>query len=455
VDAWLKGKRVTVAGLGETAVALARLLLRADAVPFVSESGEAEGSEEQVAALEALGVPYELGGHTPARFEGADLCVPSPGVPPSIAPLQAAVARGIPVWGELEVAWRCCGAPVLAVTGTNGKTTTTELLHAMARAGGFDAALAGNNRTPFSEAVLGEPAAECIVLEVSSYQLETARTFRPRAAAVLNLTPDHLGRHRTMEEYARVKGRIFMNQCAGDTAVVNEDDPFTRAMAVPEGVRRVGFSMGTRPRNGLWVDGGVIRDGDEAVADVADVPIPGAHNLQNMLAALALARAAGFPAESVMEALRAFPGVEHRIERVTELDGAQWFNDSKSTNVDSLKVALESFDRPVVLIAGGRGKGTGYGALRELVRARVKTLVVLGEDAPRIEADLRDAAPVARAVDMADAVNRARAAAAPGDVVLLSPGCASFDMYRNFEERGRDFKRCVRELSGMREGASS
>lgn len=455
MDAWLKGKRVTIAGLGETAAALARLLLRAGAEPFVSESGGPEGREELISSLEAIGVPFELGGHTHAAFERADLCVPSPGVPPSIVPLRAAAARGIPVLGELEVAWRCCPARVLAVTGTNGKTTTTELLHAMARACGVDALLAGNNKVPFSAAVLREPAAECIVLEVSSYQLETARTFRPGAAAVLNLTPDHLGRHRTLEEYAGVKARILANQAAGDTAVLNEDDPFTHAMPVPDGVRRVGFSMRTRPRDGFWVDGTVIREGGEAVTSVDKVPIPGAHNLRNVLAALAMARAAGFPREPVLQALRAFPGVEHRIERVAAIDGAEWFNDSKSTNVDSLKVALESFERPVVLIAGGRGKGTGYAALRELVRARVKALVVLGEDAPLLEADLRGAAPVTRADGMADAVARARAAAAPGDVVLLSPGCASFDMYGNFEERGRDFKQCVNALAAKREGAPS
>jgi len=464
----LRGKNVVLAGMGRSAVGAAKLLLARGARPFVSDSNDGPSLDAHRTALDALGVAYECGGHTLRRFEEADLVVLSPGVPPAIAPVAQARARGVPVLGELELAWRFCQSRVLAVTGTNGKTTATELLRAMIAACGRSVALAGNNNTPLSLAVLENPPPEFIVLEVSSYQLENVETFHPWVAAVLNLTPDHLGRHGTMEEYAAMKARIFAPQTRGDAAVVNWDDPRTAAMPVPGGVRRMAFSLTDRIKDGCWADGAIIRHGDEAVAALADNPLPskmgtdtsrsktrslvsvpilpGRHNLANVLAALTMMRAGGFDWEGVLAGLRQFRGVEHRIEHVVTCDGVDYYNDSKSTNVDSLRVALESFDRPVVLIAGGRGKGADYRVLRPLMRRMVKHMVTLGEDAPLLEAAFGDLAPAERAESMVAAVTRARAAASPGDVVLLSPGCASFDMYANFEERGRDFKQCVRTL---------
>lgn len=450
----LRGKNVVLAGMGRSAVGAAKLLLARGARPFVSDSNEGSYLDAHRAALDALGVAYECGGHTLRRFEEADLVVLSPGVPPAIAPVARARARGVPVLGELELAWRFCQSRVLAVTGTNGKTTTTELLRAMIAACGRSVALAGNNDMPLSSAVLENPPLEFIVLEISSYQLESVETFHPWIAAVLNLTPDHLGRHGTMEEYAAVKARIFARQTRGDAAVVNRDDPRTVTMPVPEGARRMAFSLTARIEDGCWVDGTVIRHGDKAVAAIADNPLPGRHNLANVLAALTMMHAAGFDWEGVLTGLRLFSGVEHRIEHVAACDGVDYYNDSKSTNVDSLRVALESFDRPVVLIAGGRGKGADYRVLRPLMRRVVKHIVTLGEDAPLLEAAFGDLAPAQRAESMAAAVAHARAAASPGDVVLLSPGCASFDMYSNFEERGRDFKQCVRTLLAATREAS-
>lgn len=441
----LRGAKVTLVGLGETTFALARLLEARGARPFVTESGP--GKETLRAALESAGVPYEVGGHTPAAFNGAAIVVPSPGVAPDIAPIEAARTQGASVLGEMEIAVRFCRSKVLAVTGTNGKTTTTELLKEMVSACGRSVLLAGNNALPFSAAVMQEPAPEFIVLEVSSYQLETATTFHPWIGCVLNLTPDHLGRHKTMEGYAAVKARLFACQGAGSSAVVNEDDLWTAKMPVPAGARRLGFSQVRRPAAGLWCDGTRILDGDETVASAADVPLPGRHNLENALAALTMMRAGGFPWEQTLDALRGFRGVEHRIEHVLCLDGVDYYNDSKSTNVDSLKVALESFSQPLVLIAGGRGKGTGYESLRGLVGEHVKALVTLGEDAPRLEADLAGLVPTERAADMGDAVALAQRRASAGDAVLLSPACASFDMYTNFEERGRHFKACVQALA--------
>ena len=442
----LQGKQVVIAGLGRSAVGAAKLLLRQGARPFVSEAGEAPPAEF-AEALDALGVPCETGGHTTARFQEAALVVLSPGVPPSIAPAQAARRAGIPVLGELELAWRHCSAPVLAVTGTNGKTTTTELVRAMLAACGHRVALAGNNALPFSEAVLAEEPPDYFVLEVSSYQLESADAFRPWIGAVLNLTPDHLGRHGTMEEYAAVKARMFQQQGLGDAAVLNEDDPLVSAMPVPAETRRVGFSLENWMLDGVWIQRQHIKAGDEVVAGLADVPLPGRHNMQNVLAALAMMHAGRFPWEPVLEGLRGFRGVEHRIELVAEAEGVAWFNDSKSTNIDSLRVALESFSVPLVLIAGGQGKGNGYESLRGLVEARVRRLIVLGEDAPRLRRDLAGCAEISGAADMADAVAQAHATARSGEVVLLSPGCASFDMYRNFEARGRDFKTRVRAIT--------
>lgn len=443
----LREKRVTLVGMGRTSLALAKLLLRERARPFVTERDDTPRLDPLRAELDRIGVPYECGGHSERAFMNADMIVPSPGVSPALPPILAARDRGTMVTGEMEVAFAFCRSCILAVTGTNGKTTTTELLQAILRACGHGVVLAGNNDTPFSQAVCIKPAPQYIVLEVSSYQLEMAQTFRPWVAAVLNVTPDHLERHGTMEDYARVKACIFANQRLGDIAVLNADDPWTCRMPVPHsGVWQ--FSLEKRCERGLWLDRDVIRDGTEEVAQASDTLLPGKHNLQNVLAALTMVRAGGFHWDHVLAGLRSFPGVEHRIERVAEINGVAFYNDSKSTNVASLKVALESFSRPVILLAGGRGKGADYGVLRELIGRCVKRLVTLGEDAARLEAAFADVVPTTRADDMEDAVRQAAAIAASGDVVLLSPACASFDMFDNFEHRGRVFKDCVHRIAG-------
>jgi UDP-N-acetylmuramoylalanine--D-glutamate ligase len=443
----VRGKKVAVVGMGRSAVAASRLLLREGAHPFVSDCKQDDSLSAYCHSIEALGVPYEVGGHTPAAFEGADLAVVSPGVPPSIPPLEELRKAGGAVTGELELAWHFCRSKALAVTGTNGKTTVTELLHAMIQSCGHTVALAGNNDTPLSETVLLDTPPEYVVLELSSYQLETVDSFHPWIAAVLNVTPDHLGRHQTMENYAATKSRIFARQTWGDATVLNLDDPYTAQMFPPEAVRRIGFSLSEWTVDGFWQNGKYILAGDQAVAALTDNPLPGRHNLANVLASLAMMHAGGFEWGSVLAGLRAFRGVEHRIEHVAELGGVAYYNDSKSTNIDSLRVALESFEQPLVLIAGGRGKGSSYAALREVVKERVKLLVTLGEDAPLLEEAFGDLTPYQRASSMAEAVALARGGAAPGDVVLLSPGCASFDLYRNFEERGRHFKTCVLALA--------
>jgi UDP-N-acetylmuramoylalanine--D-glutamate ligase len=465
----LSGKRVAIVGMGQTAVALAEFVLAKGGVPFVSEQREASRVEHAAAALRDLGVEYECGGHSVEALSSADLLVPSPGVDPGLeqeggrahggmaaardadrSPIARARDRGVPVVSELEVVFPYCRSTVLAVTGTNGKTTTTELLAALVRTAGKTVALAGNNAVPFSAAALRAPAPEYVVREVSSYQLDLVRTFRPRVGAVLNLSPDHLARHKTMGSYRGAKNRMFLQQQRGDVAVVNADDPSVRDMVVPEGVQRHSFSLLRAQRAGLWLDGDVIRQGKKGVAARQDIPLPGDHNVANALAALIMARAAGLDWAATLEGLRGFRGVEHRIEHVAAVDDVEFINDSKATNIDSLRVSLESFDRPVVLIAGGQGKGSDYGVLRPLIQAKVKAVVTLGEDAPKIEAAFGDVVVTERAGAMDDAVTRAAALAAPGEIVLLSPACASFDMYDNFEHRGRVFKACVGQLAARR-----
>jgi UDP-N-acetylmuramoylalanine--D-glutamate ligase len=437
------GCRATVVGVGRSGAAAARLLRHLGAVPLVTDGGSSAGIESLAEGLRAEGIATETGGHSEGAFAGADLIVLSPGVPPGIAPVKAARERGVPVISELELAWPHAQAPVHAVTGTNGKTTTTELLAYLLRASGIETCLSGNNDLPLSEAVL-LPRPAAFVVEVSSYQLESVETFAPQSAAMLNLTPDHFGRHIDMKEYGRVKGRIFERMGPGATAVVNADDSWSVGMAVPSGVSRVLFGLEHAADWGL--SEGMITCGGVHLLEATELQLPGRHNLYNALAALALAEAAGVSPRDAAEHACGFRGVEHRIEFVAEIGGVRFYNDSKSTNVDSLRVALESFTVPIVLIAGGRGKGSPYEALLPVVGRQVKAAVLIGEDAPALETAWGGSVRTARAESMAAAVSAAAELAGPGEVVLLSPGCASFDWYGNFEERGRDFKACVQGL---------
>jgi UDP-N-acetylmuramoylalanine--D-glutamate ligase len=443
VNVDLNGKKVTVVGMGRTALSLVKLLLREGAEPFVTDSADEATLARSCAELDLLGVRYECGRHTERAFSKADLIVPSPGVSPRLDLIERARRGGAQVSCELEIAYPFCRSRILAVTGTNGKTTTTQLLHALVDSCGHSAILAGNNDLPFSTAVQADPPPAYFVLEVSSYQCELIRTFRPWIAAVLNVTPDHLSRHGTIEAYAEAKARLFANQTERETAVLNLDDPYVAAMAPDVKSTVWSFSLSRPIERGLWVRNGAICLGKLHVADVADTSLPGRHNLQNVLAALTMMYAGGFDWDLVLDGLRRFRGVEHRIEHVADSNGVAYYNDSKSTNIDSLRVALESFSRPIVLIAGGRGKGSDYRVLRELVRARVSSLVTIGEDAALLEQAFGDLVNVHRAGSMQEAVAVAAALARRGDVVLLSPACASFDMFQNFEHRGRVFKECV------------
>tara|TARA_R110001592_G_scaffold73235_6_gene223690 strand:- start:375 stop:1745 length:1371 start_codon:yes stop_codon:yes gene_type:complete len=441
-DTW-KDLPVTLVGMGRSAVGAAKLLQHHGAAPFVTELSDVEALIPWRAELEASGIPFEVGGHTARAWATPSLVVMSPGVPVSIAPVVSLRERDVEVIGELELAFRFATAPILAVTGTNGKTTVTELLKHLIQACGHSVLLAGNNHTSFSAAVLDSVTPDYYVLEVSSYQLESVCTFRPWIGAILNVTPDHLGRHGTMENYGASKARIFGNDGASaQVAVLNADDSRVWSMETPRDTSRVGFSITSPVKNGLYSDGHDLWvDGDP----VGELPgaLPGAHNRSNMLAALSMMHAGGFDLACCVKALPDFPGVEHRLEAVGDYGDRTWINDSKSTNVDSLRVALESFDVPVTLIAGGQGKGSSYEALVPLVAHHVSHLVAYGAEGPVLVAAFKDVVATTVVPDMEAAVQSAHVVSDDGGTILLSPGCASFDLYTNFEARGAHFKALV------------
>lgn len=454
--AWLRtlaGRPVAVVGLARSGVAAARLLhavgarvLAADLKPLAALGAEAQG-------LAALGVTLLTGGAHAEALAAVDLVVVSPGVPLDSPQLRAARAAGVPLIGELELGWRAAEADTIAITGTNGKTTTTALVGALLRAHAARPVLvAGNIGTPLTAHALDVPADGILVCEVSSFQLETIDAFGPRVAAVLNVTPDHLDRHGTFEAYLEAKARIFLNQTEADCAVLNADDASAPVLARRTRARVVWFSRRGARVPGVFVDAGWIAaalDGRvERLCPLAEFPLRGAHNVENALAATACALWAGLAPEAIRRGLAGFRGVPHRLERVRELDGVVYYNDSKGTNVASTVRALESFTERVVLIAGGVGKGQDFAPLGAAARGRVAHAVVIGRDGPAVAEALAAAGvPVTRAPSLEAAVEAARAAARPGDVVLLSPACASFDMFENFEHRGDVFRALVLGLA--------
>ena len=440
-----RGLPVLVIGLARTGVAVARFLAARGARVRAVDRRSASELGDAVADL-GPGVELALGADDPAVLDGMALVVPSPGVPADGRLLATAVARGIPIVSEIELAARHLDVPLLAVTGTNGKSTTTTLLGAMLRAGGRRTFVGGNLGTPLVTAVgAGDEAA---VVEVSSFQLEWVERFRPTVGIFLNLTDDHLDRYADLDGYGRAKLRMFERQDAGDTAVLNGGDPWLRRHAGAFRARTLWFGAGEGVA--IRADEAAIRlrlGGTEEVYPLARVALVGAHNRENMMAAIAAARAFGIPQDRVQAALEAFRGLEHRLELVRERQGVRWVNDSKGTNAGAVIKSLESFPGNVILLAGGIEKGGDYGVLRDPVARRVKRLVLFGAAREMLARTLADAAPVAIVDSLAEAVAAAAACAVAGDVVLLSPGCASFDMFRDYADRGRQFKALVQELS--------
>ena len=457
----LSGRKVTVVGLARSGLAAARLCLHEGALVTVTDRRPAEALSQ---ALEQLGegVRRTLGGHDAADFEGADLVVVSPGVPRGLPELLAARGRGVPVWAEVELGWRFlpAGTPVVAITGTNGKSTTTALAGALLAAH-RPTFTGGNLGRPLCEHVESGAGAAAVVLELSSFQLEGAERFRAQVGAVLNLTPDHLDRHGGLDGYALAKGRLFATQQPADAAVANAGDD--RALALAGASRGARFTFGfgpAAPDAARSPDGEPGPSGAPISFERAGAPresyllrnpaLRGRHNRENAMAAIVCARLAGASPHSVQAGLDGFPGLPHRLERVAMGRGVEWVNDSKATNVDSTKVGLLAFPagRPrVVLIMGGRGKGAPYAPLAPLFAGRVKALLTIGEDAPAVEQELGALVPTESCQTLAGAAGRAADLSGPGDVVLLSPACASYDQFRNYEERGDAFRRLAAELS--------
>jgi UDP-N-acetylmuramoylalanine--D-glutamate ligase len=445
----LKGTKIAVIGLGRSGLAACRFCIgRGAQVLGVDDMPPDRFDGARASELEGLGVELHLGEQPAERLRAMDLLVVSPGIPPSAA-VDAAEAADVPVVAEVELASWFLEAPILAITGTNGKSTVTALIGEIMKATGRPTFVGGNFGIPLIEAIgtdAGGPDG-ALVVELSSFQLERTQRFRPRVAVLLNLSEDHLDRYPTMAEYVAAKGRIFLAQEAVDHAVVDGDDPLSLSLARAGAAKVHPFG---RSAGEAYVQKGAIVDagapGGPARYPLELLKIVGEHNHSNASAAALACRLAGASPEAIRRGLSSFAGLPHRMERVAEIDGVVFYNDSKATNVGATAAALRGLDRPVVLIAGGHDKGGEYEPLRPLLRDKVRQVVLIGEATELIERALAGAATFVRATDMADAVARAAAAAQPGDAVLMAPACSSFDMYRNFMERGEDFRHAVSSM---------
>jgi UDP-N-acetylmuramoylalanine--D-glutamate ligase len=445
----LKNKRVLVVGLARTGIATAFFCAgRGAAVTTTDSRTEAQIGEEVVAKLRAANVSLELGGHQEQTFLRQDLIIPSPGVPADAPLLQTARAKGVAIWSEIELAYRFRQGKLIGITGSNGKTTTTSLIEHILRAT-FPTILAGNIGTPLISRVARMTHDTVTVVELSSFQLELIQEFRVDISVFLNLTPDHLDRHHSMERYSKAKARIFENQREEDFAILNGDDPGTTPLA-PTRPHVYWFSRKQRAAQGAFLRGDDIvfrADGrEEVVLRRDEVPLPGAHNLENVLAAIAAARIAGASAKSVAEGVRSFAGVEHRLEFVSEINGVRYYNDSKATNVDATLKALDAFPGHILVILGGKDKGSDYTVLQAPLRERAILALLIGAAADKIASQIDGAVAIERVGTLDHAVEIASQQARAGDVVLLAPACASFDQFENYEHRGRVFKALVHEL---------
>ncbi len=431
-----------VIGAGRSGRAVARLILEEKMGSVLLSDSAPEPEDREVAELRERGARFEFGGHSSDLLE-ADTLVISPGVPPGIPIVREAEAQGIPVTNEIEIAGRVCRGRIVGITGTNGKTTTTELIGHCCRSAGRETWVAGNVGTPFSEIARQVTPEGIVSLELSSFQLEKIDRFRPDVALLLNVTPDHMDRYDSVEEYAEAKKRIARNMGEEDLLIYNSGD--RRLAAIPESRLRPRLrSFSLDEGSDATVDEGWLVVEGERIIPVESIGIRGPHNLQNSMAAALALRAVGLSREEIAEGLRTFTALPHRLEEIGTIDGVLWVNDSKGTNTDALMQALGSFSEPIVLIAGGRGKANDYEPLRAIVRERVRTIVTLGEEGPALREAFAGDVEIAEAgMSLQRAVELAAERARKGEVVLLSPACASFDMFRGFADRGEQFRRLV------------
>lgn len=457
----LKGKKVLVVGLGKSGLAAALFLRRRGAQVTVSDIRSAEALGRDIPALLDEGIMVETGGHGLLTFRRQDLIVVSPGVPLDTPELVQVKKFGLPILGELELAAHFLKGNTLAITGSNGKTTTTSLCGEVLAAGGLDVQVGGNIGVPVIALVDNSRDDGWSVLEVSSFQLETTEHFHPQIAVILNITPDHLDRHGNFANYVAAKERIFANQTAHDALVLNADDDAASRCAARARSRVFWFSRTRIIRQGAFVHDGEIlfreteQSAPEKILRLDSIPLKGAHNVENVLAAVCAARLAGVSAPAIRTAVDKFRAVEHRLEFVAKINGVDYYNDSKATNVDAAIKAIEAFPKGIHLILGGKDKNSDYRVMRPLLQERVKAVYTIGAAAEKIITHIEGAVPIVNSGTLAAAVNAAADAAQQGDVVLLAPACSSFDQFENYEHRGRVFKELAhaRQEAEARQGA--
>jgi UDP-N-acetylmuramoylalanine--D-glutamate ligase len=456
----VKGKRVLVVGLGKSGVASALFLASRGARVTVSDAKSEELLRHEIPALLDRGITVETGKHGERTFRDQELIVVSPGVPANVGPLEQARRLGIPIIGEIELTARFLEGRVVAITGSNGKTTTTTLTGEIIASGGRKTLVGGNIGTPAVTFVEQSSADTWVVLEISSFQLESIESFHPHIAAILNITPDHLDRHGSMENYIAAKARIFENQRAEDFAVLNFDSEICQRLVAGLKPQVLWFSRRHEVERGAFVRGGAIvyRDGQKEeteIMPVSEIVLKGAHNVENVLAAVAIGMAAGVEPAAIRRAVKDFRAVEHRLEYVATLRGVEYYNDSKATNVDATIKALESFAGNIHLILGGKDKGSDYRELLPLIAERVKRVYTVGAAAAKIEEQLGGSVPLVSAQTLESAVLKAADLATEGDIVLLAPACASFDQFESYEQRGRVFKELVHSLAALQSASPS
>jgi UDP-N-acetylmuramoylalanine--D-glutamate ligase len=447
----LTGKKVLIVGLGKTGRAVAGFLLRRKARVTISEMKPERDLGNAPRFWREKGAAVETGGHSLTAFLDAELVIPSPGAA-ALPELEMAKSAGIRVVSEIELAFQFLQGRIVGITGTNGKSTTATLAHRILKEAGLKAYLAGNIGTPLISLADKSRPDHIYVTEISSFQLEHVERFRPALAVFLNLSLNHLDWHASFGAYYRAKKRLVLSQESGDTAILNRDNRLVWALAGEAKSKIYGFSSKHRLRRGSFLQDGwiVLRDGEEEkVLRTADIPLPGRHNQENVMAAALVGHIMGVSPPQMRRSIKSFSGLEHRLEKVLTLRRVDFINDSKATTVDATIKALESFNRRIILILGGRDKDADFTPLRKPVRERVKEIILLGEAREKIRKALRRTVPIEDAFSLRQAVSLSFAAASPGEIVLLAPACTSFDMFRNFEARGRSFKREVRRLKAQ------
>lgn len=449
----LKGKNVLVVGLGKTGESLCRFLLNKGARVKVSEQKHKNQISSKIKKWSRQGIKIETDGHDPRSFLEADLIVPSPGVP-LIPALSQAQEKGIPVLSEVDVAYRFLRGRLVGITGSNGKSTTATLVNTILTQGGIQSFLAGNIGTPLIDLVEKSQDHHVYVTELSSFQLHFIQRLRAFVSVFLNVTPDHLDWHSDFNHYLEAKKKLFLNLEENDTAVLNKDDPRVWSLRDQIKSRVWGFSRKTRVHPGGYLSDGWIffshNKEEKKVMKSSEIPLPGNHNQENILAAALVAFSLDIPAPVIRNSVVGFRGLEHRLEKVTTIDGVDFYNDSKATNIQAAIQSIYSFDGKIILILGGRDKGGDFKLLKKPIEEKVKLIIVMGEAQNKIEQSLKRTAPLIKVSNLQEAVNQGHEDSQPGDVVLLAPACTSFDMFQNFEQRGEIFKKEVTSLSQNR-----